>query len=415
MILFKKLSLFLIMLISLLISSCSPIRAPAIPTSTNVITGIPIPTNGLDLTNLTTKCAKIVDTPPKDVELRGSLVIGSTTSDSYILNLETNKKIYLEGALLGELSVSPDMQKFAYINYDTEKLVVRDAGGKELKTFDEFSGRFSLIEWLGNENIAINKANDEKPPFHDRSLLVLNTITGTSKEFYIGDFPNGNGDYKAVSWSYFGNIVPNSQLTKVIYPAEGDANPASAYGDGNPVVLWDIKSNREIRRVYFSHTLPAPKWSSDGTKLIIIAPLKFNEYVNFTDNLPYQGGDELFVINDKGEVKRLTYLTTRYKESVYLSPSWSPTEEYIAFEMQNRNEPDFGVSVLNVNTGGMSNYCIHENWSLIYWSPDGKKVAFTLGNGFEPWKAKAYVLDLEKNIAIKIADNAEVAGWVVNK
>jgi WD40-like Beta Propeller Repeat len=408
----NKPSLFLTLVSILWISSCSSIvtstntlmpTVSVVPTLTSAITEVPIPTNNLDLTNLATNCVEILDAPPTDVKLRNSLLLSGTSIDGYILNLETNEKTHIEGTLLSELKVSPDMQKLAYINYDTEKLVISDANDKKLQSFDEFNGRFSLIEWLDNKNLAINKANEEKPPFYDYSLVVLNTFTGIKNEFHIRDFPNGNGNHKLVSWSYFGNIVPNPQLTKMIYPIGWD---------GYPVVIWDIKSQSEIKRVYFSDS--APRWSSDGTKLLLIAPIQFNGYVNFTDNLPYQGGNEIFVIDDKGEIKRLTYLTTKYKESVYTALSWSPTEEYIAFDLQNRNQPDFGLSILNVKTGEINNYCIHGNWSSIYWSPDGKQIAFTIGNGFEPLEAKAYIFDLEKNIAFKIADNAEVAGWVIN-
>jgi len=347
-----------------------------------------------------------LDAPPKDVKLRNSLVLGNTSGNSYILNLETNEKTYLDNALPDEITVAPDMQKLAYINYDSGILIIKDIKGKEAQTFEGYDGHFSLIEWLDNENLAINKTNDEKPPFTDYSLLVLNTLTGINKEFYIDDFPDNNGNSKVVSWSYFGNIVPNPQLTKMIYPIQGD---------GYPVILWDIKSQSEIRRVYFSDSLPVPTWSSDGTKFLMIAPIEFNGFVNFTDTLPYQGGDELFVVNDKGEIKRLTYLTTTYKESIYLAPSWSPTEKYIAFDLQNRNEPDFGLSVLNIDTGEITNFCVHDNWAPIFWSPNGNQIAFTLGNGFEPLASKAYILDLEKNLAFKIADNATVAGWMINK
>jgi len=410
-----KLLHFLILQASILMASCSPANTPKNETSPTILptpigtiapTRFPSPTKSVDLAKLTTNCVKILDMSPKDVKLRNSLVLSNTSGNSYILNLETNGKTYLDNAPSDGVSVAPDMNKLAYINYDSGTLVIKDVEGKDLRLLDGYDGHFSLIEWLDNENIAINKANDEEPPFTDYSLLILNTLTDANKQFYIGDFPDGNRAPKSVSWSYFGKIVPNSQLTEVIYPAEGD---------GYPVVLWDIKSKSEIRRVYFSDSLPAPVWSSDGAKILITAPVKFNGYVNFIDTLPYQGGDELFVINDKGEVKRLTYLTTTYKESVYMASSWSPTEEYIAFDLQNRNEPDFGLSILNVNTGKITNFCIHDNWAPIFWSPDGNQIAFTLGNGFEPLASKAYILDLEKNLAFKIADHAIVAGWMTNK
>jgi hypothetical protein len=414
--------LLFILFTALLISNCLPIststRSPAptlspITNPTKIPTDKPSPTKNPDLTHLTTNCVEVLDAPPKDVALRNSLVLSlsNTAREGYIFNLETEEKISLRIEPGNDnLIVSPNMQKIAFINYDAESLIIVDAGGKELETANGFNGHFSLIEWLDNENLAINKALDEETPFYNYSLLVFNTLTDAKKEINIEDFPNGK-DYPKFG-GYYGNVAPNAQLTKVIYPVQGDANPTSAYGDGYPIVLWDIKSNSETRRVYFGDSF---LWSSDGTKLLIVAPIKFDEFINFTDDLPYQGGDEIFIMDDKGEIKRLTYLTTKYKESGYSASSWSPTEKFIAFDLYNINNPDFGLSILNVNTGEITNYCIHGSWGAIDWSPDENQIAFTQWDGFGSSKPKVYILDLEKNFAFKVGDDSIVAGWVINK
>ena len=404
MIFSKKLLPLPIILFGFLISNCSSSNTPT-KLSTPRVQVVPtttISTHNPDLTHLTTDCSEIVDTPPKDITFNGSLVISSTAGNSYILNLATNEKTILEGFPYGELVVSPDRRKIAYIDYENEKLFISDSDGKRLNAFDNFTGHYSLIQWLDNESLAINKATEEQPPFTDFSLVVHNTVKKVQKEFYIKDFSNSDGEYK---WNYYGDVIPNSQLTRVIY---------SVYGEGYPVILWDTTSNKEIKRIYFSDSLTAPRWSLDG-RFIISAPIQFNNYVNFTDNLPYQGGNELFLVSDEGQTTRLTYLATKYKDSNYMALSWSPTEEYIAFELQNNNEPDFGLSILNVNTGEIINSCIQDNWGWIYWSPDGKQIAFTVGSGFDALNIKSFVLDLEKNQAFKVADQAEVAGWVINK
>ena len=408
MIVFKKLSLVLIMLISVLLGSCSPISSPAntitptmavVSTTTNIPTEVSTPTNNPDFTNLTTNCVEILNTPPIDVKLSGLLALSSPSSGSYILNLETNEKTYLKGDSLGELIVSPDMQKIAYIDYDTSKLIIYNTSDKKSITFHDFNGRFRLANWLDNKNLVINKAKEDKPDYYHYSLVIFDSQTSNIQEFNIGDFPNS--DIYSTGYLY---LFPNPQITKMVYLA-GDVEKS--------VVLFDTQSEVQLREIYFIDS--APLWTRDGEEFAISAVLKFDKYSNFADNLPYLGGDEIFLANAIGEIRRLTFLATRYPNNYITSLSWSPTKEYIAFNLQNSTQPDFGLSILNINTGEIVNYCIQDNWDHIYWSPDRKQIAFTRWGSLGSSQAKVYILDLEKNRVFKIADNATVAGWMINK
>jgi hypothetical protein len=366
------------------------------PTLVSTLTSTTI----IDLTNLTTSCVELLDAPPKNVKLRNSLVLssGNTASEGNLYNLETEEKILLEiepGNY--DLIVSPNMQKTAFINYDSEKLIITDVKGKELETVNGFDRHFSLIKWLDDENLEIYKAID--------SFLVFNTVTGAKNEFHIEDFPNVKNDYR------YHRVFLNTQMTKLIYFVEGNTISDSGY-DGSPVALWDMQSSSEIRNIYFSISF---SWSPKGEKFLIIAPLKFDEFINFSDDLPYEGGDEVFIVNDKGEMERLTYLATKYETGLFFVSSWSPTGRYIALDMYNKNNPDFGLSVLNINTGEITNYCIHGDWGGAFWSPDESQLAFTQWDGSNSSKPKVYILDLEKNLAFKIVDNAIVSGWMINK
>ena len=81
----------------------------------------------------------------------------------------------------------------------------------------------------------------------------------------------------------------------------------------------------------------------------------------------------------------------------------------------NKNNPDFGLSILNINTGEIINYCIHGDWGGVFWSPDESQIAFTQWDGSNFSKPKVYILDLEKNFAFQFANDAIVGGWVLNK
>src|SRR5215217_8112242 len=160
MIVFKKRSSILMILVSLLISSCSSPGSPAnsitatvlvVPTTTNIPTEVSTPTSNPDLTNLITNCVDISDTPPEHVKLRGSLVLNSPSNESYILNLGTNEKTFLKGSHLDELIVSPNMEKIAYVDYDTEKLIIDKVNNNESIVSDGFNDRFRLAQWVNNE------------------------------------------------------------------------------------------------------------------------------------------------------------------------------------------------------------------------------------------------------------------------
>lgn len=397
---------FLILPASILVISYSPANtpisepSPAIlptPTPTIVPTKTLNPINSTDLTNLSINCVEVLDMVPTNIKLRNSLVLSSPSSENYILDLETNEKANLEGSLSDELIVSPDMQKIAYIDFDTEKPVIYDVNNNGATKYDGFDGRFRLAKWLDNENLIINRAKEDKPLYYHYSLVIFDSQTSIFKEFNLDDFPKAN--IYSTGYPY---LYPNPQITKMIYLARDDES----------IVLFDMESESQLIEIYFSEGIPA--WTKDGEEFAISAVLNFDKYSNFADDLPYWGGGEIFLVNAMGGISRLTFLATQYPNNYFSFLSWSPTEEYVAFDLQNITQPNFGLSILNISTGEIVNYCIQDNWDYIYWSPDGKQIAFTRGNGFESYKS-AYILDLEKNLAFKIADDATVAGWVTNQ
>jgi hypothetical protein len=361
----------------------------------------PTPTNIVDLSNLTTQCVEILDAPSNDVNLRNSLVLSNVSSESYIYNLETGEKRALEITLFAtDLIVSPDFQKMAYINYETKELVIKDVNGNEIKTISGFDDHFVLAKWLDNKSLVINKATEDEPLYYHYSLVIFDSETDNFLEFNIADFPNANTYSTGYSYLY-----PNPQITKMIYLSQ-DVDKS--------VILFDMQSKRQLKELYFSKGIPL--WARDGDKFAISAVLNFDKYSNFSDDLPYLGGDEIFLVNTDGEMRRLTFLATQYQNNHFSFISWSPTETYMVFNLQNNDEINFGLSILDVNTGNIVNYCIQDTWGYVFWSPDEKQIAFTRWDGLGSSKAEVYILDLEKNLVFKVAHNTMVAGWmIINK
>ena len=166
-------------------------------------------------------------------------------------------------------------------------------------------------------------------------------------------------------------------LTHLVYPAIGDGIPG--------LVLWDISLKREIVRIhnYYADTgimNGAPRWSPNGDVFITSAPPQFIGYddqlhVNYDNDLPYLGGDELISVSKEGVIKRLTFLNASQKvrQKGFV---WSPDGGKVAFLLRiedGSNWSDWQLSVMDVPTGIVTNYCIESEFTP-RWSPDGKQL-----------------------------------------
>lgn len=387
------------------------------PTSSVVtVTNIPPtatlePTQIPDLTRLSSECIEISNAIPPDIHLKGSLVLDNPKGVSTILNLETGKQIPI-GTTVADVSVSPDRQKFAYLDFEREMVLVSDVNGQIQKSFKGFGDQFSLIEWVDNTNLAFNQAQEEKPPFYNFWLIVLNSETSEKRKFDIADYPKGNKYYK-VFWNYYSELIPNPGITKIIYSTDEG---------GMPIYLWDLNSNSEIKKIYLMDTTTSPRWSSDGRRFITSIRPKHKSYSNVDDNLPFAGGEDLFLISDTGELKRLTFLSTQYRQNSIIEYTWSKTENKIAFWLGIDENSGLSLAILDVVTGEITTYCVgpdetnpqnDKTWSKLIWSPDENHLAFT--RTVEPFNSSVFILDLENKIVFKIKNDAIVMGWMVSK
>ena len=227
--------------------------------------------------------------------------------------------------------------------------------------------------------------------------------------------PDGNG----YSWYPTGGLTRlsiNPQQTYLVYPSYKYTETLSE------LVLWDLEKKRDIARLQIDVSNTFPWWSPDGTRFIT-GGFWWSKEQN--SELPDVGGLELVSVNVDGEIKRLSYYTTKYTAYTY-DYIWSPDGQKIAFWMDildpnnSRSRSYHGpyeLATLDINTGEVINYCIR---GLDYpvWSPDGQQLAIRasiIDNQAYEDVRDVYIVDLEEKIAVRSTDSGHqtVTGWMV--
>lgn len=411
---FKTLAAFCL---ALAISGCTstPAVTPPFDTATPVVstptfvsatprpTVSPTPTMPVHSDNLARDCAMIISAPPIDAHLAGSVVIKpyQEKARSYLLNLSTGNKISLSRSFLE--TVSPDGKLLAYADLDTDLIVIADNSGKKIRTLPDPEDRLSPTYWLDNQRLMIeHRLGEPDAPFIVDSWIILDVLTGKMQE-WPPDYPNLDTFYNLNGWGGTPRFLVNPQLSHVVYQARE--------GVKWQLIMWDIKAKKEISKLPGIYYGDIPWWSPDGTQILI----GLNPQTAIKDGLPYIDGGELFTIDTDGKFKRLTYLTTTHfaLERFFI---WSPNGKAIAFMLQispdNKNISDVmpELSVLNMRTEQVMDLCLPGGG--ISWSLDGKYILINSWNEQNRIN-EVFIVDLEKKLAWKIAENAEGRGWMI--
>jgi hypothetical protein len=374
---------------------------------------------------LTYRCSDIATAFPQDSGIDGILAIWNMTTNGgdYLLDLNTGTKESI-GEAYG-ISVSPDRKKLAYNVLDPDQLVVTDAQGNPLITLP-VDPNWELNRWLDNDRLLIEKRRYVlyEEDFELHSLIVLNPFTGDQTEYFPEDFPNlWEAPDRAVVWGVLSRLVPDPTLTRFVYPANDEGDCA--------VILWDIRGSLEIARIHVPGEYgDTPRWYPDGSQFVVTAyPSYSSKYLQF-ENFPaepYVGGSEIISMSADGNIQRLTYLTNTYV--TYPSASaWSPDGRRIAFwlTIEDSQYPGERLSVVDVSTGQVTNYCIAGYTDRKYgqssrptWSPDGSFLAVTVpvlndeGQWLDHWNVM--IVDLINASAVQIAEDAYLMGWLISE
>ncbi|MEJ2570682.1 MAG: hypothetical protein P8Y98_09080 [Anaerolineales bacterium] len=430
--------LLIVISIGLALAACSPPTPEASPTP--LPTDTPNPTETPDQaaipveSRLTTKCVQTNDASPDSLQLGGSLfvVVIDEGNKTYMWDLGSDLKIEADAGST-RVVLSPDRARLAAIDRRMEALIVLDASATRLLELKDWGDEYDVIQWLKDNQLVI------KLPYGDSSyepdaILVFDIATRERQEINP-DLPQITNFFQELSWGGYtiSPLVPNSPLTRLVYPAKEEAD--------NSLILWDIQNEQEIGRVY-QHGNPgagvqssAPAWSQDGTSFVTSAMLRYtydpnddsepvhplqsaagaaeDAFINVDDAAAYVSGFELIRVDQNGSIQRLSYLTTTF-DAAEKDWVWSPDETRVAFWLTIEDD-EFPVrdalAVLDVASGEVVNYCI-SGYRTPIWSPDGHQIAI---NQNIDERDTFKIVDLDAGVAYAIAgeEAMKVEGWMI--
>lgn len=344
---------------------------------------------------------------------QGSVALFDANNNISLLNLETRDRISLGEIVILSGALS-NGRELAYIDARRGEVIVVNSDGEERVSIPAADNWFEILDWIDENNILVGsmpltKAGTWYPP---SSTIVLNLLSAAQTEFP----PNYPDSYKYISgppnFGRYGYSITayDPTFSYVVYPYSTDSDEG--------IVLWDIKSNRQLAKLGAFYPWNEPAWNHGGSSFVISLQPKYTSsdgrliYKNTTEEFPYTGGSELFKVDIDGKINQLTYLTTKYmaEEQSYV---WSQDDKFIAFWLKNENE-EWDLATLDVETGEIRAYCVGDDGGSypIFWSSDGNQLISTIKNSSD--ERRIVFIDFQEKQTILIP-HAEIAiGWLTN-
>jgi len=332
------------------------------------------------------------------------------------LDLKGSNRISL-GRAIAIMAVSPDQKQIAYTDKDSGQLIILASTGEYLSTITVPKDWLGVVDWISADTLLMEKFL--YAPYGEASSVLYNLRTGEAIE-YPSNYVNMQGFSIPPAWDNYSytRAIYNRTFTQIIYPTLNEQSPTGS------LTLWDIEKHREIVRINWDQPNYAPQWTQDGKSFIVgIYPeYEFNGDVhkNVSEDLPYQGGYELFRVYQNGKLERLTYLTTNYSAGEE-GFSLSPDDSHIAFWL---NMAFTGIhdsiskrqlAILDLKTSEITNLCLDAGSTpvLPVWSPDGNYLLLSRYLPSPELLSDVILVDLAHRNAMRIAENAVAKGWLV--
>jgi len=386
-------------------TAASPIDTATLPPTA---TSLPLPTaNLLQEANIVEKCPAILpSTDLSEIKAGGVVVLIKSRHphdlylddirEAYLFNLASNQ--LLEFSQQGEnlsyygMAVSPDRKTLAYSvgtpKDETIKLVLSNSIGERQKIIPIKSdipypmyGNFS--NWLNDQELILDGD-------------VFNPYTGEKQSFNPEEFPDISPDDLGIYSLDF-----DSELTRVIYTSFG-AN----------IAMTDLATMQVLAEIPDHYTRPPEvAWSPNDGLVAMLGASRIQQ-----DDVD----DEIFLVDRDGkEIRQVTHLSTYYGTQYELfNLSWSPNGKHIAFWQNDHSRKTKGLRlfVLDTETEELTSYCTWGKPTNItfygsIWSPDGTQLL--IGDLSIQDKVCAVILDIDKNVAVPIADDAIPVGWML--
>jgi hypothetical protein len=368
--------------------------SPVVPT---VTPGTAMPPENI----MTYKPVEIIPSLPASVRPSGSLVLEGP--ESFILHFE--ETLHLESLEESDcLSTSPDGQWLAYCN--GRRLYIESADRQQHNTIWL---EYNLIEfgahlWVNNQQMVFSSLKEYNEAY---PVVVVNPFTGRHVQSPT-DFPGFKGGIcgpsQGVRYQFnYAPLVYDPSLTLIVYPDM--SNPAY-------IVLWDIQAEKALAKIEEGICFGNyPLWSPDGLRFVVA------NYLKDSNQTTGEAIEEWASVSREGQVEWLTHFADYFEEVEVMEANWSPDGRQVAFWLQTRPDPCANdaqaqdLSVLDVDTHQVVNYCVSGAGDPPVWSLDGRYIAIRKfdADGI----SQILLVDLEQGWAATIAGtDIWPVGWL---
>ena len=320
----------------------------------------------------------------------------------------------LEGGniLLKNSSISPDGKWVAYSDLYRENIFVEQTGtllvNRETDRIEwNIEPVFNLSHWIDNETLLVIQTPPEEDAFYP--TIFFKPFTGEEYIFSLEELPNYM-DYKiggigyTTHYLYSGELIPDPTMKKVIYP--------ELWNNELYNTLWDIETESPLTRIkYLPLFINDPLWAQDGSNVLLLSSVLDQSGEGFA---------EWFLITADGSINQVTqFMEVLHDYSYYINhSSRSRDGQYLVFQLRYNflqpNEVSKYIS-LDLQASPLEGFCIPIdepglNFGRPMWSPDNRYVLISTVDSYE--EGDVFVVDVENEIAYKLAEDVDILGWI---